>query len=315
MKRLRRGLLRVRARSKGIDKMLEKLEDNQWQFLLSKKRELSLLDSIEQGRVLFLPHLAFDLSTTEKKFLTPLCQGPKSKNISFNSQTRSLKGHAANEDAPALQEMMMRFAHHARTLIESLFPYYTDSLEWGKTSFRPLDVKERKASSYRKDDTRLHVDAFASQPVQGRRLLRVFSNVNPQTQPRVWRLGEPFEKVAQHFVPPLSHRSWIPPTFLQKLGITKGYRTSYDFIMLQLHNAMKADLDYQKNVCAEEVSFPSGSTWVVMTDKASHAALSGQFLFEQTFYLPVLSMHSPEKSPLSILETLLGKKLIDTKRP
>ena len=294
--------------------MLEKLEDNQWRFSLSKKRENFLLDSIEKGRVLFLPHLAFDLSAAEEKFLTPLCQGPKSKNISFNSQTLSLKGHAVKEDTLALQEMMLRFAHHARTLIESLFPYYTDSLEWGKTSFRPLDVKERKASSYRKDDTRLHVDAFASQPVQGRRLLRVFSNVNPQAQPRVWRLGEPFEKVAQYFVPSLSHRSWIPPTLLQKLGVTKGYRTPYDFIMLKLHNAMKADVHYQKNACAEEFSFPSGSTWIVMTDKVSHAALSGQFLFEQTFYLPAFSMYAPEKSPLSILETLLGKKLIDTKR-
>ena len=114
---------------------------------------------------------------------------------------------------------MLRFAQSARTLIESLCPYYTDSLEWGKTSFRPLDVRERKASSYRKDDTRLHVDAFASQPVQGRRLLRCFQ-IFPHGQPRVWRLGEPFEQVAQHFVPSLSHRAWIPPILLQKLGIT-----------------------------------------------------------------------------------------------
>ncbi len=81
--------------------------------------------------------------------------------------------------------------------------------------------------------------------------------------------------------------------------------------MLQLHNAMKADLQYQQQAHAEEFSFPSGSTWVVMTDQASHAALSGQFLLEQTFYLPVPSMYFPEKSPLSILETLLRKKLID----
>ncbi len=159
--------------------MLETLEDKQWHFSLSKQREHPLLESIEQGRVLFLSHLAFDLFPAEEKLLTPTSQAPKSKNISFNPQTQSLKGHAVREDTPVLQEMMLRFAQSARTLIESLCPYYTDSLEWGKTSFRPLDVRERKASSYRKDDTRLHVDAFASQPVQGRRLLRVFSNISP----------------------------------------------------------------------------------------------------------------------------------------
>ena len=37
------------------------------------------------------------------------------------------------------------------------------------------------------------------QPVQGRRLLRVFCNVNPRGEPRVWELGEPFDAVVQRF--------------------------------------------------------------------------------------------------------------------
>ena len=55
--------------------------------------------------------------------------------------------------------------------------------------------------SWRADDRRLHVDAFPSRPNYGERILRVFTNVNPDGEPRVWRVGEPFEAVARRFLP------------------------------------------------------------------------------------------------------------------
>src|SRR5260364_180195 len=175
-------------------------------------------------------------------------------------------------------------------------------------SYRPLEIQGRK-TSLRKDDTSLHVDAFPSSPNQGKRILRLFCNINPNRQDRVWRIGESFTDVARHFLPQI--QSPVPGSarLLQMLGITKSCRTLYDHFMLQLHDLMKRDNAYQQNVRATEIRFPAGSSWIVQTDHVSHAALSGQYLLEQTFYLPVEAMACPEKSPLRILEHLRGCRL------
>jgi hypothetical protein len=47
----------------------------------------------------------------------------------------------------------------------------------------------------------------------------------------------------------------------------------------------------------------------VQTDDVSHAAMRGQYVLEQTYYLPVNAMQDESKSPLRILENLLNQKL------
>jgi hypothetical protein len=192
--------------------------------------------------------------------------------------------------------------------LHNLLPMYRAGLRRGRTSLRPAEVAGR-ASSWRKDDTRLHVDSFPSQPTKGKRLLRVFSNVNPHGRPRRWRVGEPFAAVARRFWPKL--RSPLPGSglLLRLFHVTKSTRTGYDHFMLQLHDAMKSDGDYQQR--AEQVvhDFPAGSTWVCYTDQVSHAALAGQHQFEQTFRLPVGRMHDVVTSPLRVLEGLAGRRL------
>jgi hypothetical protein len=37
--------------------------------------------------------------------------------------------------------------------------------------------------------------------------------------------------------------------------------------------------------------------------------MSGQFALEQTFYLPVNAMKDPQRSPLRVLERLVGRTL------
>jgi hypothetical protein len=138
----------------------------------------------------------------------------------------------------------------------------------------------------------------------------VFTNVNPHGQNRVWHIGEPFAAVAAKFLPEL-RRSWFGRgKLLSLLGITRGFATEYDYTMLQLHNLMKGDLHYQKNANQREVQFAPGSTWLVCTDQVSHAVLSGQYMFEQTFYLPVNAMDNPQHSPLNILEKMTGRVLV-----
>jgi hypothetical protein len=117
-----------------------------------------------------------------------------------------------------------------------------------------VEIAER-ASSWRKDDTRLHVDAFPSSPVQGNRILRVFSNVNPHGQSRTWLLGESFENVAHRHLPSLRGPLWGASLLLTSLGVTKGRRSAYDHFMLHIHDRMKADAHYQADVSESCTSF------------------------------------------------------------
>jgi hypothetical protein len=79
--------------------------------------------------------------------------------------------------------------------------------------------------------------------------------------------------------------------------------------MLQLHDLMKADDDFQAHTPQTAVDFPAGSTWMAFTDQVSHAAMAGQYQLEQTFLLPVDAMEDPQRSPLRILERLKGRRL------
>lgn len=164
-------------------------------------------------------------------------------------------------------------------------------------------------SSWRKDDTRLHVDAFPSNPMQGTRLLRVFCNINPNGEPRTWRVGEPFEAHAKRYLPqiarPLPSSAWL----LEKTGITKRRRTEYDHLMLQLHDRAKADAEFQNESPQALVEFAPGTTWVVFSDQVLHAAVGGQHMMEQTFYLAVADQQQPEASPRGTLERLLSREL------
>ncbi len=290
-----------------------------WDLNPDPTMQSQAIDALESGKVLFFPHLPFTLSPEETDIFSLGEQGAggtqQAKNISFHPQTGQLKGCDPQTPLnPILKTVMARFAEQTQNLLEKVLPHYASSLRQAKTSFRPVEAKGRPLSP-RKDDTKLHVDAFPSNPMQGERILRVFSNVNPQSVPRVWRLGSPFEMTASQFLPKLNTRVWPgSASVLNLLGITKRRRTRYDHVMLQLHDLMKFDAAFQENIPQETVHFPTGSTWVVYTDQASHAAMSGQHLLEQTFHLPVAGMKDRTRSPLHILEKLTKKQLVRSQR-
>jgi hypothetical protein len=144
----------------------------------------------------------------------------------------------------------------------------------------------------------------------GRRILRVFSTVNPAGAPRVWHVGENFESMARRFVPAAREGSRVWAQVLGTLGITKGMRSRYDHLMLALHDGAKRDENYQRNTPQTEIAFPSGATWICYTDQVMHAALAGQYVLEQTFHLDVEAMVTPACSPLRILERLRGRALV-----
>jgi hypothetical protein len=96
---------------------------------------------------------------------------------------------------------------------------------------------------------------------------------------------------------------------LALLRVTKTRRTAYDALMLQLHDCMKTDDEFQQTSPQSRVDLPAGSTWVAFTDQVSHAATAGQYQLEQTFLLPVDAMNEPDRSPLRVLERVTQRRL------
>lgn len=257
-----------------------------------------LTQCLESGQVIYCPNQPFHLIESEQILLNDKLLDGTHKNISYHSGLKKLGG--AKNIQPEIQNQLktclQRYAEHTEQWVNKLFPHYANTLERGRTSYRPAEIKGRQ-SSKRKDDTRLHVDAFPSTPLQGKRILRVFTNIHPQDLPRVWLLGEPFEAVKERFLPSAStYRPWLA-SVLHKLHITKTKRSHYDHLMLHLHDTMKLDDPYQQTVAKTQFLFPPESLWFVFTDLVSHAALSGQFALEQTFYLPAEGMQDPKRAP------------------
>src|SRR5581483_5409701 len=186
-------LIATRASTEHMATLVEFLSIRSWQPDCSVEEQLRALDAIENGNVVYLPKLAFDLLPGEQRFLDPAISDGRAKNISYDPASGSVAGTSLRgRDRLYLSEFVGRFSCSARALVERMLPDYTPHLRTARTSFRPVEVCGRKASS-KKDDTRLHVDAFASSPNQGRRLLRVFCNVNPEGRPREWLIGGRFE--------------------------------------------------------------------------------------------------------------------------
>ncbi|CAN5245216.1 Kdo hydroxylase family protein [soil metagenome] len=277
---------------------------------------------VEAGRILAFPSLGFTLAPDEARFLDPRWAAPGSKNISVRGaallgaddgpgELRGAPGGA--HELIALRALIVRFGDSAQALVSRLFPHYAGKTRRGNTSLRTQPV-EHRAVSWRQDDTRLHVDAFPSNPSRGTRLLRVFTNLNPDGRPRSWRVGEPFEPFARRFAARLK-RPWPGSAqLLHALRITKAPRTEYDALMLQLHDLAKSDAGFQDGSPQQSVDFMPGTTWIVFSDQVLHAAMGGQHMLEQTFYLDPDDQLEPAAAPLAILERLTHRTLRPARR-
>ena len=264
---------------------------------------------LESGSVVSLTGLGFPLLPSEAAFLDPGILG-KGKNVSYQPSTGNLSGTSCVDGQfEGLRTMLDRYSKLAASVVSSIFPAeYVGKFRLMRTSFRPAEIEGRE-SSWRKDDTRLHVDSFPSSPTHGERILRVFCNVNPSGKPRVWRVGEPFEEVARRFLPSVG-RQFPGSAVLQNLvGITKSVRSEYDHSMLKIHDLMKADDEYQRRTASEPIGFMPGSIWTCYADSVSHSVHSGQHMFEQTIMIPVGAMKDSSKAPLRIMEKMRGRAL------
>ena len=272
----------------------------------------ALTERLESGDLILFPEHPFEVTPDERHLISPDIFSGGSKNASYDAASGRVGGVALEDmELKRLSGMMARYADFARNLLATCAPTYASKVDRRRTSFRPGEVSTRVLSP-RKDDRRLHVDAFPSNPTQGRRILRVFTNVHPEGMERVWRIGgQRFATFAESFRPRLKR---APPEVIlagmEALKITRGRRTAYDHAMLQLHDLAKLDDEFQASTPQATISLPAGASWIVYTDSVLHAAMAGQHLFEQTFLLNPDDMSRPELSPVRTLERLFGMRMI-----
>ena len=290
-----------------IESVLKEVLVQDWNCSIDGATRAEAREALESGCVLFFPKLSFHVESAEREFLKASVANGRAKNISLDPATGRLQGMSVSGEAEQrLARMIERFGSGATKLVSELLGY--KNVERARTSYRPVEVEGRIYSPIN-DDRLLHVDAFPSRPMRGRRILRFFSNVAP-SRSRNWEVGESFETFAEKFLarvqPSPPGQSWL----FEKIGVTKGRRALYDELMLALHDACKRDSDYQENGPHTALSFPPGTSWLVFTDQVLHAALGGAFALEQTFHLDIGEMREPARSPLKVLERIKGRALV-----
>jgi hypothetical protein len=278
---------------------------------------------LESGDILYFPESPPLLPPEDRSFLVAQKQVSASyhKNISYRPLEDRLKGvdQEDAEERDRVHEIMRGYSRRAIAFMRSFLKKYADQWKIDFASFRPIEESGRQVSLHSRNDL-LHFDSFPTRPSHGDRLLRIFTNVHPE-RARVWITTGNFGELAGDFAARVGlHRKpsvldtcgEFAIQFAAKLGMPVVARPPYDRFMLKIHHAMKEDARFQQSCRKDRWEFPAGSTWIVFTDSASHACLSGQYALEQTFIIRRSSLAFPEIAPIAILEKLAGHPLAKT---
>ncbi len=289
-----------------------------------KENKHKYCEELENGNILFFSEVPFSFPQAEIDFLLKQRQGGSKarKNIAYKPQIDKITNHDAGDPVAAdqLKTILRNYSQRVTDFLKILLSPYAAHWKHDYASFRPFQEKGRDLRLRARNDL-LHVDAFPTRPLHGTRILRFFTNINP-TEGRHWITSQGFADLAKAY----AEKVTVPPSirydlksrlqrkmkhFLRSLGMKIPLRSPYDTFMLHMHNYLKENQDFQKNCPKDHWEFPPLSCWAVFTDQVSHAALSGQYALEQTFLIPQNALLCPEKSPVSVLERLTGKNLVD----
>jgi hypothetical protein len=280
---------------------------------------------LEAGGVLYFPQTPVPIPAADLEVLLGQKQKHSSlhKNIAYKPNRDELTGVDAKsspaEAVEQLQGIMRRYSKSVEDFLADFLAPYERRWVLDYASYRPIEEQGRDLPVRRRNDL-LHTDAFPTRPTKGWRILRFFHNIHP-TRTRDWVTGDAFPKVVGNFTPRRLPTP-KPDNALARAGkglaratglaslVPQWKRTPYDEFMMQLHNAMKEDSEFQ-GVCTKEYfQFAPGSSWMVYTETVPHAVLAGQYALEQTFLVDPAAMVTPESAPVRVLEKLAGARLV-----
>lgn len=287
--------------------------------LASELTPQTACEMLERGGILYFPETPFRFSDADREFL--LTQRQKDadyhKNIAYRPRENRITGvdSGSGMDVERLRVIMSDFHDQVIAFLKVFLAPYAKSWHIDFASYRPLEERGRKMRLRARNDL-LHVDSFATRPIYGDRILRAFININPE-QNRIWNTSDNFEVLVNQFrtaVPPPSALNAVPssPTVAQRLlkalGMRANRNSPYDRFMLDFHNFLKENAQFQTSCRKDLWEFPPNSSWIVFTDMVSHAVLSGQFALEQTMIISQRDLVTPEKAPINILRKLYDVK-------
>lgn len=290
----------------------------------TQQRSRWCCERLEEGHILMLETLPFELPDSERNYLLAQPQGDSSyhKNISYRPLSDQLHGFAAKSrtEFEQMRQIMCNYSTRALQFLGRLLAPYANNWTVDYASFRPESEQDRKLPLRKRNDL-LHIDAFPSRPTQGRRILRCFTNIN-LTQPRVWQTTEllpdllrehaqkaGLSEIAARGMPPFQR---FGDAVKRAIGLNGQPRTPYDRFMLRFHDYLKQNSAFQQACPKVRLEFPPGATWLCFTDTVPHAVVSGQFALEQTVIVPLSALLKPQDSPLRRLESLAGRTLVET---
>jgi hypothetical protein len=280
---------------------------------------------LEAGGILYFPRTPVPIPASDLQFLLGQRQTASNlhKNIAYKPDRDQLSGvdheSASAADIAELQAVMRRYSAAVESFLADFLAPYVRRWRLDYASFRPLDEEGRDLPVRRRNDL-LHTDAFPTRPTRGWRILRFFHNIHP-TRTRDWVVGDPFPRIVGVFSPSKlatpqpdgavirAAKQLAEMTGLAHL-VPQWKRTPYDAFMMQLHNTMKEDSEFQAKCAREDVKFAPGSSWMVFTETVPHAVLGGQYALEQTFLVDPAAMVTPSSAPIAVLEKMAGARLV-----
>ncbi len=268
---------------------------------------------LENGGVVYFEETPFFISKGDREFLLAIKQNNAdyTKNIAYRPAQDRVTGLSKIKaaDAEKLHRIMADFHKQVYRFLENFLRPYAEGWKADFATYRPIEEKGRKMRLRARNDL-LHVDSFATRPIYGDRILRTFLNINP-TENRVWNTAGTFEQLLQTFSNQVAAPGPFKPRSLenasmvksiaQKLGFKMSGESSYDEWMMNFHNFLKENAEFQKTCRKDEWQFPPNSSWIVFTDMVSHAVMSGQYALEQTFIISHDNLVLPQKAPINLL--------------
>jgi hypothetical protein len=273
-------------------------------------------ERLERGEVLLYPTAPFALPHGDDNefLLRQELAGLAHKNISYNPATGRLSGHVRRgpDQDGRLAAVFATFSRAVTDWLAQALPRYQGGCQPDRASFRPLEEATRRLRATARNDL-LHIDAFPNRPSQGRRILRVYANVNP-SEARVWVTSHTFPALLARYgravgLPGRPGSGWLLRLGTDVLGAFRpreGRRSAYDAFMLRFHDYLKLSDDFQERGPKRLVTFPPGSAWLAMTDGLSHAELRGRYALEHSYFLDPRVLALPGHSPAALLRAACG---------
>ena len=275
---------------------------------------------LEAGMILYLPRSPLPVPRTDIEFLLKRkpAAGKFQEDISYDPYRDRLRGANRNvsssEEIERLRLIMHRFSANAVKFLSGFLAPYDCRWRVDYASFKPNGEAGHVLSQHQ-----LHIDAFPTRPSRGWRILRFFANIHT-AKTCDWVAGEPFPRILGAFWPTIlatprgegrairAARRFAEVTGLTNLAPSLK-RTPYDRFMLELHDAMKHDAQFQRACPKESLQFAPGSCWMVYTDTVPYAARTGQYTLEQTLFVDPAANVTHGSAPLTLLEEIAGAKL------